>query len=229
MSEAALLESGADLGLSLLSLRSSSLLVDRSLIRADGGSGFLRLGSFEAVKGEVKNSEVFISWNGPGVLFERSGGGPAFRFDTVVAGTAKGGLRFFDSRGTPPQVWNSILECSGQGSELLRSDTAPGSGVLVADCVWGFDKVLAGAATPAISAPSTASMPARPSILPSPSCRTSGTQLRRAYEEPGLPASRFGLRQRGPAPRRRLRSGFQRTPSPRPSRSRKIRARYRRG
>jgi hypothetical protein len=140
-----LLASGADLGLSLLSLRSSSLLVDRSLIRADGGSGFLRLGSFETVKGEVKNSEVFISWNGPGVLFEQSGGGPAFRFDTIVAATAKGGLRFFDSSGTPPQVWNSILECSGQGSELLRSDSAPGSGVLVADCVWGFDKVLAGA------------------------------------------------------------------------------------
>jgi hypothetical protein len=140
-----LLESGADLGLSLLSLRSSSLFVDRSLIRADGGSGFLRLGSFNAVRGEIRNSKVVLSWNGPGVLFELSDGGPSFRFDTIVADSAKGGLRFFDSRGNPPQVWNSILECSGQGSELLRSDTAPGPGVLVADCVWGFGKMLAGA------------------------------------------------------------------------------------
>jgi len=140
-----LLESGADLGLNLLSLRSASLLVDRSLIRADGGSGFLRLGSFSAVRGEIRNSKVAMSWDGPGVLFEISDGGPSFRFDTIVAGSAKGGLRFFDSRGTPPQVWNSILECSGQDSELLRSDTAPGPGVLVADCVWGFGKMLAGA------------------------------------------------------------------------------------
>ena len=140
-----LLESRADLSLNLMSLRSTSLLVDRSLIKADGGSGYLRLGSFDSVKGEMKNSKVLMSWNGPGVLFEISNGGPAFMFDTIVADSGKDGLRFFDTRGTPPQIWNSILDCSGQGSELMRSDTAPGPGVLVADCLWGFDKILSGA------------------------------------------------------------------------------------
>ena len=140
-----LLESRADLSLNLMSLRSASLLVDRSLIKVDGGSGYLRLGSFDSVKGEMKNSKVLMSWNGPGVLFEISNGGPAFMFDTIVADSGKDGLRFFDTRGTPPQIWNSILDCSGQGSELMRSDTAPGPGVLVADCLWGFDKILSGA------------------------------------------------------------------------------------
>lgn len=140
-----LLESRADLGLNLLSLRSSSLLVDRCLITAESGSGFLRLGSLKAVRGEVKNSKVLVSWKGPGTLFEISGGGPAFRHDTIVAGSEKGGLRFFDWRGEAPQLWNSIFECSGAGSELLRSDSVPGPGAIVADCVWGFDLLLSGA------------------------------------------------------------------------------------
>ncbi len=93
-----LLESRADLGLNLMALRSAALLVDRSLIKADGGSGFLRLGSFKAVKGEVKTSKILLSWSGPGVLFEIAEGGPAFRFDTFVAESSKGNLRFFDSR-----------------------------------------------------------------------------------------------------------------------------------
>ncbi len=140
-----LIDSGSDLGLNLLSLRSASLLVDRSLIKAEGGSGFLRLGSFKSVKGEIKNSKALVLWKGPGVLFEISDGGPAFRHDTIVADSDKGGLRFFDVQGTPPQVWNCILECSGGGSELYRSGSAPGQGVLVADCVWGFDRLLSGA------------------------------------------------------------------------------------
>jgi hypothetical protein len=140
-----LVESRADLGLNVMSLRSATLLVDRCLIKADDGSGFLRIGSFDAVRGEVKNSKVFASWKGSGVLFEISRGGPAFRHDTIVADSAREGMRFFDVKGEAPQIWNSILECSGKESELLRSDSGAGPGVLVADCVWGFDKLLAGA------------------------------------------------------------------------------------
>jgi hypothetical protein len=140
-----LVESRSDLGLSLLSLRSASLLVDRSLITAEGGSGFLRLGSFKAVSGEVKNSKVLLSWAGPGTLFEIAGGGPSFRHDTIIADSAKGGLRFFDLRGTQPQIWNSIMDCTGPGAELARSDSVPGAGALVADCVWGFDRLFTGA------------------------------------------------------------------------------------
>jgi hypothetical protein len=140
-----ILESRADLGLSLLSLRSTSLLVDRSLIRAEGGSGFLRLGSFGAVKGEVRNSKAFVSWNGSGTLFEGSASGPAFHFDTIVCDGGKGPFRFFDAKGWRPEVWDSILDCSAPGSELLRSDLAPAQGELAADCVWGFEFLLAGA------------------------------------------------------------------------------------
>ncbi len=139
-----LLDSRADLGLNMMALRGSSLLVDRSLIRAVGGSGFLRLGTFKAVQGEVRTSKAILSWNGPGILFETSEGGPSFRFDTIIADSSEAALRFFDSRGTPPEIWNSILECSGPGSELLRTDGIPGAGVLVADCVWGFGKLIAG-------------------------------------------------------------------------------------
>ena len=140
-----LVDCQADLGINLVSLRASSLLVDRSLIKAEGGSGFLRIGSFKSVKGEIKNSKVLLSWKGPGILFEIVDGGPAFRHDTIIADSDKGGLRFFDARGELPQIWNSILECSGKGSELLRSDSVPGPGTLVADCVWGFDAFLVGA------------------------------------------------------------------------------------
>jgi hypothetical protein len=140
-----LVESHADLGLNMLSLRSASLLVDRSQLKAEDGAGFLRLGSFKSVSGEFRNSKASVSWSGPGTLFEISEGGPAFRHDTIVAGTAKGSLRFFDAKGQPPQVWNSILECSAAGSELLRSDLVPGAGTLAADCVWGFSLLLSGA------------------------------------------------------------------------------------
>jgi hypothetical protein len=140
-----LLECSSDLGLNLFSLRLASLLVDRSLITVDGGSGFLRLGSFKSVSGEMKNSKVILAWKGPGTLFEIADGGPSFRHDTVTASSTKGLLRFFDLKGPPPQIWNCILDSAGTGSELLRSDSIPGAGLLVADCVWGFDRLISGA------------------------------------------------------------------------------------
>jgi hypothetical protein len=140
-----LIESRADLGLNLFSLRNASILLDRSIIEAEGGSGFLRIGSFSSVAGEIRNSKVLLSWQGPGTLFEMSGGNTAFRHDTIVADSLKGPLRFFDAQGALPQIWNSILDCSGEAAQLLISDSAPGAGVLVADCVWGFDELLAGA------------------------------------------------------------------------------------
>jgi hypothetical protein len=139
-----LLQSGSDLGLSLLSLRSSSLLVDRSVIRAQGGSGFLRLGLFKSVAGEIKDSEVLLSWKGPASLFESQVYGPALRHDTVIADSSAP-LRFFDVRGEQPQLWNSIFDCSAPESEFLRSDAPPGAGAIVADCLWGFDSLLSGA------------------------------------------------------------------------------------
>jgi hypothetical protein len=140
-----LIDSRADLGLNLISLRSTNLLVDRSLIQVEGGSGFLRLGSFDSVRGEMKNSKVILSWKGSGTLFEIADGGPAFRHDTIVADSEQGGLRFFDVRGELPPVWNSILEFSGMDSELLHSDSVAGPGIFVADCIWGFDRLIAGA------------------------------------------------------------------------------------
>jgi hypothetical protein len=140
-----LVESEADLGLKLLSLRSASLKVDRSLFRAEGGSGFLRLGSFASVKGEIRNSKILLSWHALGTLFEMRGGGPAFRFDTIIGDTEQGGLRFFDAQGGSPEIWDCILDCSGKGSELLRCDSSPGPGALVADCLFGFDLLLSGA------------------------------------------------------------------------------------
>jgi hypothetical protein len=139
-----ILESASDLGLNLLSLRSSSLSVDRSLIKVEGGSGFLRIGSFKAVSGEIKNSKLLLSWNGPGTLFEVQEGGPALRHDTILA-DSKAALRFFDLSGRLPQLWNSIFDCSAPGSDFLRSDSVPAAGIVVADCVWGFDSYLSGA------------------------------------------------------------------------------------
>jgi hypothetical protein len=142
-----LLESSSDLGLNLLSVSSASLLVDRSLINADGGSGFLRLGSFKDVSGEIKNSKVALGWKGPGTLFEIAGGSVAFRHDTIAAGSSKGALRFFDVKGGAggTQIWNCILDVSGAGAEMARTELMPAAGFLAADCVWGFDKLLSGA------------------------------------------------------------------------------------
>ncbi len=141
---ASLIESRSDLGLSLFSLRSSSLLVDRCLIGASGGSGFLRVGAFKSVTGEIRNSKLLLSWKGPGTLFESSGAGPDFRHDTMVADTSAGLLRFFDATGRIPQIWNSILDCSSGGAELLRCDSAPAAGAIVADCLWGFGRLVTG-------------------------------------------------------------------------------------
>jgi hypothetical protein len=141
-----LFECRSDLGLSLLSLRSASLLMDRSSIDASGGSGFLRLGLLKAVSGEVKNSKIAVSWNGPGTLFEIADGGPSFGHDTIAAAYTKGPMRFFDLRGKPIQVLNCILDCAGPDGELLRTDSQPKAGALAADCVWGFEYLLSGSA-----------------------------------------------------------------------------------
>jgi len=139
------LASRADLGLSLLSLRNSSLSVDRCLVDARGGKGFLRLGLFKSVSGEVRNSKAAVAWSGPGTLFEAEDGGPAFKHDTIVASDDEGGLRFFDVKGETNRIWNCILDASGPGAELLRSDTPPAEGALAADCVWGFSSLVSGA------------------------------------------------------------------------------------
>jgi hypothetical protein len=140
-----LIESYADIGLNMLSLRDASLLMDRCLARADSGSGFLRMGSFAGTRGEIRNSKILVSWKGSGTLFEMSGGGPDFRHDTVIADAEKGRLRFFEVAGTVPQLWNSIFACSRGGAELMVADSVPQPGALAADCAWGFDRMLAGA------------------------------------------------------------------------------------
>ncbi len=142
-----LLESSADLALSLLSLRRTRLLVDRSLLRADTGSGYLRMGAFEGVEGELRNSRVLVSWAGPGILFETSGASPAFRHLTVSAETSRGRLDCFSALGSTPEIWNSILSFPAGGGVFLRSDRIPGPGRLVADCIWGFERLVDGAAT----------------------------------------------------------------------------------
>jgi len=140
-----LIESYADIGLNMLALRKASIVMDRSLARADSGSGFLRIGSFAGATGEIRNTKILVSWKGSGTLFEVSGGGPDFRHDTVVADAEKGRLRFFDVTGKMPQLWNSIFDCSRGGAELISADSVPQPGTVVANCAWGFDRMLAGA------------------------------------------------------------------------------------
>jgi hypothetical protein len=140
-----LLESSADLALRLISLRDATLLMDRSLARVEGGSGYLRLGSFRSVTGEIRSSKFDVSWKGAGTLFEIESTGPSFRHDTILAGTSKGNLRFFEIAGSIPEIWNCILSCSSGGGELIRSIRAPGPGTMVSDCIWGFDILVAGA------------------------------------------------------------------------------------
>jgi hypothetical protein len=141
-----LIESSADLALRLLSLRGSRLLMDRCLVRIDAGSGYLRLGSFSNVEGELRNSRFLVLWNGDGLLFETEGrSSPAFRHLTVSAQTLRGRLDFFRATGAIPEIWNSILSCASGGGVLLGCDSAPVAGSLVADCVWGFDALVAGA------------------------------------------------------------------------------------
>ncbi|HOX33388.1 MAG TPA: hypothetical protein PLB91_13745 [Spirochaetales bacterium] len=140
-----LIESSADLALRLLSLRGSRLTVDRCLLKADSGSGFLRLGSFQDVTGELRNSRVLVSWKGEGLLFESSGSSPAFRHMTISAETSRGRLGAFSASGAAPELWNSIVSFSQGGGTLLRCEAKPGPGILVSDCLWGFETLVDGA------------------------------------------------------------------------------------
>ncbi|HET7838346.1 MAG TPA: hypothetical protein VFL04_01215, partial [Rectinemataceae bacterium] len=140
-----LLESSADLALTLLSLRGSSLLMDRTLVRAEAGTGYLRIGSFTDSTGELRSSKCIVSWKGAGTLFESHGGSPSYRFDTIITETSSGLLRFFDADGRPPEVWNSILSNTAGSGELLRSTLPPTAGSLVANCLWGFGSLVSGA------------------------------------------------------------------------------------
>jgi len=130
----------------MVSLRGASLLMDRCLARADSGSGFLRIGTFSGSRGEIRNSKILVSWKGPGTLFEISGGGPDFRFDTVVADAERGKIKFFEISGAVPQLWNSIFDCARGGSDFITADSVPRPGAVAANCAWGFDRMLAGAA-----------------------------------------------------------------------------------
>jgi hypothetical protein len=138
----ALIESSADLALRLLSLKDAKLVMDRSLVRVDSGSGYLRLGSFSEVEGELRNSRFSVSWKGDGLLFETSRTSPAFRHVTITAESLRGKLGFFGADGEAPEIWNSVLSCASGGGVMLACGSAPPAGRLVADCVWGFDTLV---------------------------------------------------------------------------------------
>ncbi|MBL8968454.1 MAG: hypothetical protein JNG85_15730 [Spirochaetaceae bacterium] len=134
----------AELGASLLSLRSVRLEAARCLLEAKGGDGFLRLGRFESVSGYLASCRAVVDWSGDAVLFETVGFGPAFVHASV---TASGGrFRFFDATGSAPVVRNSLLAAPAfSGSTLLRSSAAPLPGDLAANALSGFDSLVQGA------------------------------------------------------------------------------------
>ncbi len=144
--ERTLIESYADIALNMISMRDASISMDRCLARADSGSGFLRIGTFSNSGGEIRNSKVLVSWNGSGTLFELSGKGPDYAHDTVIADTQRGRIRFFDASGGAPRLRNSIFACTKGGSELVYSSSVPAPGSITANCVWGFDRMVSGAA-----------------------------------------------------------------------------------
>jgi hypothetical protein len=117
--------------------------MDRCLLRVDSGTGFLRLGSFSESSGEIRSSKFLVAWKGGGTLFEFEGGGPNFVYNSVLARNAGGELRFFDVTGAVPRVWNCIMSSDGGAAEFMRSGLAPGPGALVADCLWGFGRLVA--------------------------------------------------------------------------------------
>jgi hypothetical protein len=140
-----LIESYADIALNMLSMRESSLSIDRSLCRADAGSGFLRIGSFTQTKGEIRNTKILVSWKQTGTLFEISDGGPDFRHDTVIADSERGRIKFFEISGQVPQIWNSIFACTKGGSDFISTRSVPRQGSISANCIWGFERLIAGA------------------------------------------------------------------------------------
>ncbi|MDA8425374.1 MAG: hypothetical protein M0Z80_04495 [Treponema sp.] len=140
-----LLESSADLALSLLDLRAASLGMRRDFVKVGGGSGYLRIGSFADAPGTIRDCRFEIAWRGEGTLFSLRGAAPSFLFDTILAASERGSLRYFDARRADFRVRDSILSCSAGGFELLRTDTSLGAGAFVADCIWGFPRLVAGA------------------------------------------------------------------------------------
>ena len=140
-----LFKSSADLALRLLDLRGARLSMERSLVQVEGGSGYMRIGSFVNSPGEVRDCKFDVAWQGDGTLFELSGEGPAFRYDTLLASARGGALRYFDLNGASLQVWNSILSCEAGGQDLVHTDGPLGAGSLVADCIWGFPTLVDGA------------------------------------------------------------------------------------
>jgi hypothetical protein len=141
----ALMESAAPFSSLLMRLRGTRIEADRSLFRAEGGGGFLRLGLFEEALGEIRNSRVQASWGGDAVLFEYDGTGPAFIHDTIEGASQRGLMSFFSSSASPPSLWNSIIVAKGGRAELLRAEGGPpGAGSLVADCLWGFERLVSG-------------------------------------------------------------------------------------
>ena len=140
-----LVDSAATLGVSLLDLRRASAQADRCMFAARGGSGFLRIGLFDSIEGEIRNSRASVSWTGNATLFETTGNAPAFTHVSFRASTSGGMLRFFSAVGGMPRLVNSIFSAEGGDAELLKADRKPLPGELAADCVFGFARYLTGA------------------------------------------------------------------------------------
>ena len=142
--EDSVLSSRAALGSSLLSLKDAELRAERCLFEGKGGSGFFLLGRLADCRGLVANSRAEISWDGDVTLFELSGVPPAFVHDSFILDGRPGASRFFDAKGRVPRIRNSILQAPAGGAVLLRSTEAPLPGDLAANCLWGFDDLVAG-------------------------------------------------------------------------------------
>ncbi|HUW40553.1 MAG TPA: hypothetical protein VMV90_06045 [Rectinemataceae bacterium] len=140
-----LVESSADLALSLFDLGGSSLSMRRDFVKVSGGSGYLRIGNFADAPGFIRDCRFEIAWRGEGTLFSLRAAAPTFLYDTILAATGRGSIRYFEARHAVLRVWDSILSCASGGSELVRTDESLGAGALVADCIWGFPRLVAGA------------------------------------------------------------------------------------
>lgn len=139
------IDASPDYALSGLFATRSSVNLSQAIFLVRGGSASCRLVGVDRGALDVSSSYIDSGWNGSAQVFSASDGA-TIRVAHVTTILDSPRTTFMDLSASYGSINNSIVQ-SRRGSTLLyRADSAPASGSIGANCLWGVGTYLSGPA-----------------------------------------------------------------------------------
>jgi len=132
--------------LSAISATESRAVVERSVVSVTGGASSCRIFGASASSMSVSSVYVDASWKGSVEAFSASNGSTV-RVAHVTSTVRSRESVFASSSGSRIELKNTIAIAYCDDSTFMRSDSSPGSDTVVANCLWGFTRLVAGRAS----------------------------------------------------------------------------------